>query len=661
MKIFNFVVFAMIFLATLHQKANGQSSDLKLYKGHGEQISSDTIVPKDTYQIGVDAENNTMTGMRVGNKTWADKVCEGFNYRAYERLQMDPITQGMLVKMLKDTAHCKVKYLNVKKDLLYNSEVEPNTTDIGWVEMTEDAVNIPYIVYKSPYNGQEAVIAKLPCKNPQADLRKAQQENKLANNDDVYFTPDEEGISESSSSDANAKADANAEARVIVEYVPVGATNFQQYNQQCGCYQPYYPPQQQYCYTPAYNSGLFIGVQILFTFQWGGQTYNAYDPNNQIVQNIVNNYVTNNYVTNNYGTSDSTTTDAGGATNGNDGYVVDNGGPTNGSDGVAQNGNDGGGRKSDPNANQNGYAVETLESNPIAHNANGLTNNQNSNLASNVGNSVHNVETLDANPVLANTNVNGINHQSSGLGSVETLSANPVSNGFNHPVETLNGNPIAYNSSGNPTFNGSGINHTVETLDPNPVMNTSVNQSGFDANQSHNGLTYNQQNGNGYNYTASAANGTFNPQGNYSQGVNMYSHNGQMYQQGTGGQQLQGNNQNANTFAMNNGDNNVNGTYQNYNPNYNPVQVNNGNIVSTGNMNSTPRGNIFYNPSQGNLQQYQTNTSGNNLNTGSFGNTVGTVSAMPVRNFNNLSFSQPPRFNLSPSVQKNSFAGIRTF
>ncbi len=659
MKNLNFVVFAMIFLATLHQKATAQD-ELKIVDYALNPICKDTSkAPKDLLSFANAIQNNQVDFLQSGvsNMDWANKVCEGFNYRASTRLGMEKITPGMLIKMLKDTAHCRIKYLNVKKDLLLNSGVDPNTSNIEWQKMKDDVAAQPYIVYESPYNSQEAVLAKWKCRcNPQADLREAIPEEKLAdNNDDVYFTPDKN----SGISDATAHADANAEAKVVIEYVPQGATNFQQYNPQCGCNQPYYPQQQQYCYTPSYNSGLFVGVQILFTFQWGGQTYNAYDPNDQVVQNIVNNYITNNYIVNNYGTSDSTSTDTGGATNGNDGGddggVVDNGGATNGTDGGATNGSDGGGRKSSPGDNHSGYAVETLDANPVVSNVHAEQNHQVSNLggtnlASNaVGNSVHNAQTLDANP--GSVNVNGVNH-------VATLSGNgnPVSNvnGVSHGVTNLDPNPTFASVNGSSTLSGNGANHAATNLNANPVAFNSTNPNVFDVNHTQYGSVGYQQSGNNNVYTASANNGTFDPT-NYSQGVQTFSHNGQQQQFQTNQTQPQGqwngySNGSAPT-AMNTNGNFGNGTYQNYDPNFITPAVKN-NHGTNGYATTQPRGNISYAPQQANLQQLHPNSSGNN---GNFGTNLGTTASLPVRNLN---FAPAPKFNFTP-VQKGSSTGAR--
>ena len=514
MKNLNFVIFAMIFLALSHQKAFSQ--ELKIHDGTVNPICKDsTKAPKDLPAFAIAVQDNTVVNFfqpGISNVDWANMVIEGFNYRAAARLGMEPITIGMLIKMLKDGEHCKIKYLNVKKGLLLNSGVDPATSTIVWVEMKNDITAEPYIVYTSPYNGQEAVLARWTCRcNPQADLREAIPEEKLAdNNDDIYYTPDKnDGISESSG-DATAHADANA--TVNVNYIPQGATNYQQYSQPCGCYQQYQPPYQPYCYTT--QPQWFVGIQVLFTFQLGGQTYYAYDPNNQAVQNVVNNYNTNNnyYTVNNYyGTSDST-------------GVTDTGGPKDGEGGVADTGGniDGHGRYANPNDN----VVETLDANPVASNihmdqTHQVSNLDGSGIASNAGSSVHHVETLDANPVSANFGQNIATLSGSGM--------NPVSNGFNPPVETLDANPVAYNSGGNPTFSNNGANHTATNLDPNPVLaNNSLNQNVSYSGNSQNGLmNVNQQNGNVL--TVSANNGTFNPT-NYSQGGQTYSHNGQQLQ-----------------------------------------------------------------------------------------------------------------------------------
>ena len=612
-------VFAlMTFLIAAQQKAFSQT-ELKIHDGTVNPICKDsTKAPKDLMSFATAIQENKVSDFfqpGVSNVDWANKVVEGFNYRSAERLGMEPITIGQLMKMMKDTAHCKIKYLNVQKDLLLNSGVDPETNEVVWQKMKEDAKDVPYVTYTSPFNSQEAVIAKWVCRcNPQADLRESKPEEKVANNDDIYFTPDEnDGISESSD-DATANAKAEANATVNVNYIPQGATNYQQYSQQCGCYQSYYPPQQQYCYSnyPQW----FVGIQFIFSFQWGGQTYYAYDPQDEQVQQVVNNYnntyVYNTTIINNNGTSDTTTTDTGGATNGTDGDTTDTGGASDGS-GLADNGGgtNGSGKQESPN-----HVVETLESNPIVHNVNGVTaSNQSSNLSSNVGNSFHNVETLDANPVLANVN------------------------GSDHHVATLSGN-------GNPISNVSGVNHNVTNLDPNPTLNT-VGQNVFDVNHSQ-GLTYNQQqNGNGY--TASAGDGTFDPT-NYSQGVKTFSYNGQQLQtnQTQSQDQVLGYTANGTPVYAN-----VGNGYFNNNSDYNTTT-----IAATPNLLTT----------KGDVRNYTTipnqtlfNNSVNNQNTHLFsnnGNGIGTTSA-PSRN---LIFNQAPNFNLSQSGSRTTFqAGRATF
>ena len=171
-------VFAlMTFLIAAQQKAFSQT-ELKIHDGTVNPICKDsTKAPKDLMSFATAIQENKVSDFfqpGVSNVDWANKVVEGFNYRSAERLGMEPITIGQLMKMMKDTAHCKIKYLNVQKDLLLNSGVDPETNEVVWQKMKEDAKDVPYVTYTSPFNSQEAVIAKWVCRcNPQADLRES--------------------------------------------------------------------------------------------------------------------------------------------------------------------------------------------------------------------------------------------------------------------------------------------------------------------------------------------------------------------------------------------------------------------------------------------------------------------------------------------------------